>query len=272
MTASPLTSGQVISLPSNSPSNQLIGLDAIGLRLGGKTILENISFRINEGEFVCVIGPSGSGKTSLLRIIAGLYKPTAGRATFRGKVLCEPSLELGIVFQDYSKAVLPWRTAAGNVALALEAIGSPHRERPAQIKAYLDLVGLSGHAEKFPSELSGGMQQRVQIARALAQKPAVLLMDEPFGALDAMTRQTLQDECLRIAKASNATVFFVTHDLEEAIYLADRVIALKSNPGRVASIYDVSLPRPRHQLSTRENPEFLRLRRILFDFIKDTDK
>jgi NitT/TauT family transport system ATP-binding protein len=169
-----------------------------------------------------------------------------------------------VVFQDYSRALLPWRTATGNVSLALEAMGVPAAGRAARIAPLLGKVGLSDHAEKYPTQLSGGMQQRLQIARSLAQDPSVLLMDEPFGALDAMTRQSLQDEVLRIAAERQATVLFVTHDLEEALYLGDRVIALYSNPGRVARMVEIPLPRPRDQLATREHPEFLRLRRELF--------
>ncbi len=164
---------------------------------------------------------------------------------------------------------MPWRTAAGNVSLALEATGVPRGERPARIRALLAKVGLDGHADHFPGQLSGGMQQRLQIARCLAQEPAVLLMDEPFGALDAMTRQALQDEILRLIETSGTTALFVTHDLEEAIYLGDRVVALYPNPGRIAQIFAVDLPRPRNQLATREHPEFLRLRRAIFDFIRE---
>jgi NitT/TauT family transport system ATP-binding protein len=171
------------------------------------------------------------------------------------------------VFQDYSKALLPWRTAAGNVSLALEAMGTPRAERPDRIAALLKRVGLAAFADKHPSQMSGGMQQRLQIARCLAQEPAALMMDEPFGALDAMTRQTLQDEMLEIAQSTGATIFFVTHDLEEAIYLGDRVIGLMPHPGRVGVELEIDLPRPRNQVATRESPAFLKLRHRLYDFI-----
>jgi NitT/TauT family transport system ATP-binding protein len=186
--------------------------------------------------------------------------------------MSQPRRDIAIVFQDYGKALLPWRTAAGNVALALEAGGMPATERPARIEELLRTVGLPGHAAKYPAEMSGGMQQRLQIARCLAQEPKTLLMDEPFGALDAMTRQGLQDEVLALVAASNATVIFVTHDLDEAIYLGDRIIGLLPHPGRIGIELQVNLPRPRDQLSTREQPEFLRLRRQLFDFIKATEQ
>jgi len=249
----------------------LIRFRAVELTLSGRRILDPISLDIGRGEFVCVVGPSGCGKTTLLRLIAGLYLPSGGQVLYDGKPVAGPRQDIAIVFQDYGKALLPWRTATGNVSLALEAISMPRAERPARIAALLATVGLSNHADKFPGQLSGGMQQRLQIARCLAQAPTVLLMDEPFGALDAMTRQALQDEVLALAASSGATVFFVTHDLEEAIYLGDRVVALRPNPGRVADMFDVRLPRPRDQLTTREHPEFLRLRRALFDFIKESE-
>jgi NitT/TauT family transport system ATP-binding protein len=183
-----------------------------------------------------------------------------------------PRRDIAIVFQDYGKALLPWRTAAGNVSLALEASGVAPSLRPRRIDELLKKVGLPNHAEKYPAEMSGGMQQRLQIARCLAQEPKALLMDEPFGALDAMTRQGLQDEVLSLVRSSEATVIFVTHDLEEAIYLGDRVIGLSPYPGRIGIELAIDLPRPRDQLTTRENPEFLRLRRELFDFIKASEK
>ncbi|MFN7004148.1 MAG: ABC transporter ATP-binding protein, partial [Roseinatronobacter sp.] len=175
------------------------------------------------------------------------------------------------VFQDYGKALLPWRTATGNISLAMEAGGIPKAERADRIAELLLLVGLKGQDDKYPGEMSGGMQQRLQIARCLAQRPSVLLMDEPFGALDAMTRQGLQDEVLELVARGGTTVIFVTHDLEEAIYLGDRVIGLLPHPGRVGIDVPVNLPRPRDQLGTREDPEFLRLRRELFDFIKGSE-
>jgi NitT/TauT family transport system ATP-binding protein len=241
------------------------------LVLGGKTIIENLTLDVRPGEFLCIVGASGCGKTTALRLAAGLYQPTRGAVTFDGEPIREPRREVAIVFQDYGKALLPWRTAAGNVSLALEAMAMPAAQRPARIDILLRKVGLPGHAEKYPTEMSGGMQQRLQIARCLAQEPKTLLMDEPFGALDAMTRQGLQDEVLALTAASNATVIFVTHDLEEAIYLGDRVIGLLPHPGRIGIELTVNLLRPRDQLATREHPEFLRLRRQLFDFIKATE-
>jgi NitT/TauT family transport system ATP-binding protein len=244
----------------------------VTLNLGGKAILENISLDVKPGEFLCIIGASGCGKTTALRLAAGLYQPTGGSVSFDGKPMLMPRRDIAIVFQDYGKALLPWRTAAGNVSLALEASGIVSSQRAARIDELLKKVGLPNHAQKYPAEMSGGMQQRLQIARCLAQEPKALLMDEPFGALDAMTRQGLQDEVLSLVRASEATVIFVTHDLEEAIYLGDRVIGLSPHPGRIGIELRIDLPRPRDQLRTRENPEFLRLRRELFDFIKASEK
>lgn len=249
----------------------LIAFNAATLRLGGKTIIENLDLEVRPSEFLCIVGASGCGKTTALRLAAGLYVPTSGAVTFDGEPITRPRREVAIVFQDYGKALLPWRTAAGNISLALEASPVPARERGARIEALLRKVGLGGHADKYPTEMSGGMQQRLQIARCLAQEPTTLLMDEPFGALDAMTRQGLQDEVLSLTQTSQTTVIFVTHDLDEAIYLGDRVIGLLPHPGRIGIELDVDLPRPRDQLATREHPEFLRLRRQLFDFIKATE-
>jgi NitT/TauT family transport system ATP-binding protein len=234
------------------------------------TILQDISLEVREHEFVCIVGASGCGKTTLLRLLGGLLTPTGGAVTFRGKPVDGPDRALAIVFQDYGKALLPWRTVAGNVELALESRRVPRGERPAIIRELLARVGLADRADAFPVQLSGGMQQRLQIARCLAQSPQVLLMDEPFGALDAMTRQNLQDEVLRLCAESGTTVVFVTHDLEEAIYLGDRVIAMESRPGRIGALVDVDLPRPRNQLTTREDPRFLALRHKLFGLLPTT--
>ena len=250
----------------------LIAFRKVDLSFGAHLVLGGLDFDIGEGEIVCVVGPSGCGKTTALRVASGLIAPSGGEVIFAGAPVRGPRRDVAIVFQDYSKALLPWRTAEGNVALALEAMGTPRRERQKRIAELLKRVGLSEHADKYPAQLSGGMQQRLQIARCLAQEPKALMMDEPFGALDAMTRQTLQDEMLDIARSTGATIFFVTHDLEEAIYLGDRVIGLKADPGRVGLEVAVDLPRPRNQVATREAPEFLRLRHKLYDFIYTSER
>jgi NitT/TauT family transport system ATP-binding protein len=237
----------------------LLEAERLGVRFAAAEVLRDVTFSVAERDFVCLVGPSGCGKTTLLRVLAGLTAPSSGSVRFNGE-------KLAVVFQDYGRALLPWRTVAGNVALAFEArsISNPD----AQIEALLRKMNLHQHAGKFPLQLSGGMQQRLQIARCLAQEPRLLLMDEPFGSLDAITRQELQDEVARLAREEGRTVVFVTHDLEEAIYLGDRVIALAANPGRVAEIVDIDLPRPREQLTTREHPRFLEYRHRLYRHLK----
>ena len=252
----------------------ILTFDRVAIHLGGREILSPTSFEVAPGQFVCIVGPSGCGKTTLLRAATGLLQVSGGQVRRKGQLVTRPSREVAFVFQDYGRALLPWRTVQSNVSLALEAAGVPAADRPARIAGVLGKVGLAKHAAKFPVQLSGGMQQRVQIARCLAQKPQVLMMDEPFGALDALTRQGLQDELARLVRDEGLTVLFVTHDLEEAIYLGDRVIALQANPGpdrpSLARMIDVQIPRPRDQLTTKEHPEFLRLRRELFSFIEQS--
>jgi NitT/TauT family transport system ATP-binding protein len=249
----------------------LLSFDKVSIHLGGKEILSPTSVDVGRGEFVCIIGPSGCGKTTLLRAAAGFVHPSAGQVRRGGEIVRGPSRQAAFVFQDYGRALLPWRTVSGNVSLALEAAGMPASQRPARIARVLETVGLSAHAEKFPLQLSGGMQQRAQIARCLAPEPTLLMMDEPFGALDAMTRESLQDEVARLVRESGLTVLFVTHDLDEAIYLGDRVIALRANPApdrpSVAAIVDVPIAHPRNQLETKEHPDYLRLRRDLYHYL-----
>ena len=248
-----------------------LAFDRVAIRLGGREILSPTSIEVARGEFVCIVGPSGCGKTTLLRAATGLLAPSSGEVRRNGVVVTRPSREIAFVFQDYGRALLPWRTVEGNVSLALEAAAVPTDQRPARIRDVLARVGLVAHAGKFPVQLSGGMQQRAQIARCLAQRPGLLMMDEPFGALDALTRQGLQDEVARLVRDDGLTVLFVTHDLEEALYLGDRVIALQAHPGpgrpSVAKTIDVQIPRPRDQLTTKEHPRVLALRRELFAVI-----
>ena len=260
------------SVPQPAARRNVVDVQGVSLDLFGMRILEGIHVSIAQSELVCVVGPSGCGKTTLLRVIAGLIRPTVGDVLVDGVPVVGPRRDIAVVFQDYGKALLPWRNASGNVALALEAMQVPRRERKERIGDLLELVGLADHAGKYPRQLSGGMQQRLQIARALAQEPRLLLMDEPFGALDAMTRQSLQDEILAIAARTRKSVVFVTHDLEEAIYIGDRVLGLLPRPGRLGRDFPVDLPRPRNQLRTREEPVFLHLRRELFDFIHSAER
>ena len=250
----------------------LLSFDRVAIRLGGREILSPTSFEVARGEFVCIVGPSGCGKTTLLRAASGLVRASGGEVRRDGQPVTQPSREVAFVFQDYGRALLPWRSVRGNVALALEAAGVPKQQQAARVDEVLAKVGLAAHAGKFPAQLSGGMQQRAQIARCLAQRPQLMMMDEPFGALDALTRQSLQDEVARLVRDDGLTVLFVTHDLEEAIYLGDRVIMLQANPapGRpsLARMLPVGIPHPRDQLATKEHPAFLALRRELFAFIE----
>ncbi|HEY3541800.1 MAG TPA: ABC transporter ATP-binding protein [Gaiellaceae bacterium] len=225
---------------------------------GGTVALQGIDLEIEQGEFVSLIGPSGCGKSTLLRVIGDLIEPSRGTVTVNGKPArkAREDHDYGIVFQD---AVLyNWRTVAKNVALPLELAGWSREKRARRIEEMLDLVELRGFADHHPWQLSGGMQQRVSIARALAFEPALLLMDEPFGALDEMTRERLNAELLQIWQASGSTVVFVTHSIAEAVFLSTRIVVMSPRPGRISKVIPVDLPQPRTQ-ATREEPRFFEL-------------
>lgn len=231
-------------------------------------VLEELSLDVRNGEFLTIVGGSGVGKTTLLRALAGLIEPSAGTITLRGRPVSGPPEDVLLVFQDYSNSLLPWRTVEGNVALGLEAQGMPKQERRQRIEDALRMVGLEAAVGKFPWQLSGGMQQRLQLARALALRPASLLMDEPFGSLDAITKAALQDELQRVHESTGTTIVFITHDVEEAVYLGDRAIVLAGKPASIEADLTIDLPRPREQLSTREAPRFLALRHALHEAIQ----
>jgi NitT/TauT family transport system ATP-binding protein len=225
---------------------------------GGVVALEGIDLEIGEREFVSLIGPSGCGKSTLLRIIGDLIQPTRGEVTVKGKAAHEARLgrDYGIVFQD--AVLFDWRTVSKNIALPLEMMGWDRRRRAERVKELVELVELTGFEGHHPWQLSGGMQQRVSIARALSFNPALLLMDEPFGALDEMTRERLNLELLQIWEASGSTVVFVTHSISEAIFLSTRVVVMSARPGRIVGIVDIDLPQPR-TVVTREEPRFAEL-------------
>lgn len=225
-------------------------------------VLSGVNLTVARGEFCCIIGPSGCGKSTLLRVIDGLFAPTDGRVTVDGELLTSPRASIGMVFQSFN--LLPWRTVEANVELGLEQRGVPKRERRERSRSWLHRVGLEGFETFYPSQLSGGMQQRVGLARALAVEPDILLMDEPFGSLDAQTRVLMQGELMDLWSADRKTVVFVTHDVEEAIFLADRVVVLSSRPGHIVDVVDVQFPRPR----SRADPDFAKLREELWDGLR----
>ena len=218
--------------------------------------LSNVDFAVREGEFVTVVGPSGCGKSTLLKILAGILRRSAGIVQMRGQGLEGPSREVGVVFQ--APVLLPWRTVLENVMLPVEIQRRDRTRFREEALRYLKMVGLEGFADKYPNELSGGMQQRVGITRALVHDPSLLLMDEPFGALDAMTREMMNLELLRIWTESRKTALLVTHSIPEAVFLADRVIVMSPRPGRISEILEVDLPRPR-TLEVINSPAFGRL-------------
>jgi NitT/TauT family transport system ATP-binding protein len=220
--------------------------------------LQGIDLTIGRGEFVSLIGPSGCGKSTLLRVIGDLIHPTEGQVLVNGKPAAKARLDrdYGMVFQ--APVLFEWRDIAGNVELPLEILGRPAAERTSRAKEMLDLVDLGGFAGHSPSQLSGGMQQRVAIARALAFEPALLLMDEPFGALDEMTRERMNAEVLRIWERTGTTIVFVTHSIPEAVFLSSRVVVMSARPGRITKVIDIDLPRPRSE-DTRESPRYFEL-------------
>jgi len=233
-------------------------------------VLRNISFDVREGEIVSVIGASGCGKTTLLRIVQGLMRHDRGVIRVDGKPATGPGRDRGFVFQQAS--LLPWRTAQANVEFGLELQGVARAERACRATSLLALVGLGHAARQYPHQLSGGMQQRIGLARALAIDPAILLMDEPFSALDAQTREVLQKELLRIQRETRKTILFVTHDLDEALYLSNRIIVLAARPGRVRCIIDIPFASPRPELpELRGDPAFQRIRQEMWDMIRSSE-
>jgi len=229
--------------------------------------IEDVSFSVAPAEFVCIVGPSGAGKTTLLRAIAGLSLPTSGTVCLDGQLLSDVPPQLGLVFQDYGRSLYPWLTNGRNIELPLKARGVSKHDRAVRVAEVLEAVGL-GHVErKYPWELSGGMQQRVAIARALSYRPELLLMDEPFASVDAQTRFDLEDLMLRVRRELGVTVILVTHDIDEAIYLGDRVVVLSGSPSVVREVVDVPLDDQREQVSTRASAEFIRLREHVLSLV-----
>ncbi len=228
--------------------------------------LDGISLGINEGEFVSIVGPSGCGKTTFLWIVDGLLAPTRGEVLVDGKPVTKPGPDRAVVFQDAS--LIPWRTVLKNVVYGLECAGVAKREAEDRARHFTDMVGLGGFENHYPYELSGGMQQRVNLARALVMDPAILLMDEPFAALDAQTREVMQEELLGIWQRAKKTVLFITHQIDEAIYLSDRVVVFSARPGRIKDIVDIGIERPR-QLRIKRTEAFHAIEDRIWGLIHD---
>jgi NitT/TauT family transport system ATP-binding protein len=236
-------------------------------RSAPKVAVEEVDLEVDRGEFVCIVGPSGAGKTTLLRCLSGLTVPTRGEVLLDGDPLTRTSEHVGIVFQDYSRSLFPWMTVTGNIELALRVRKLDRSRRRKVVAEMLELVGLLGIEDRYPWQLSGGMQQRVAIARSLAYRPELLFMDEPYASVDAQTRAELEDVIQDIHSRLGVTVLFVTHDIDEAVYLADRVVVLSRSPAVVRGVLDVGLERPRTQLETKSGPEFIELRRRVFELV-----
>ncbi len=236
-------------------------------RRGGEVeALDGLSLGVRDSEFVTIVGPSGCGKSTLLRIVAGLIEPSAGEVSVDGRLVEGPGADRGMVFQSYT--LFPWLTVQGNVEFGLSLRGRPAEERAQTARRYIELVGLEGTEPAYPKELSGGMQQRVAIARALANDPSILLMDEPFGALDAQTREIMQELLLAVWEKTHKTVLFVTHDIEEAVLLSDRIYVMTARPGRIKAEVAVALPRPR-EAGVADTPEFIALRKQVTGLIRE---
>ncbi|MEM9949838.1 MAG: ABC transporter ATP-binding protein [Cyanobacteria bacterium P01_D01_bin.36] len=252
------------------PTKGSVNVEGVSMIFGkrGQTnqVLDSVNFQIKQGELACLLGPSGCGKSTLLNIIAGFIRPTAGYVMVDKQQVTKPGADRGFVFQQYS--LLPWKTTFQNVELGLKIKGLPKAEREDMVGEYLNLVGLAKYRDAYPSELSGGMKQRASIIRALVNSPSVLLMDEPFAALDAQTRHMMQELLLNVWQTLKTTIIFVTHDIEEAVFLADRIFVMGVQPGRIKAELKVSLPRPR-QLDDMLTPDFTQTSREVFDLIRE---
>ena len=255
------------------PILEVKGLSKSYRQAGGETTVAigNISCQVEAQEFVSFVGPSGCGKTTLLMSIAGLLAPTSGGVFVRGKEVAGPPPGLVLLFQEYNKSLFAWRSVLGNVRFGLEARGDHSAGAAEKVRDLIELVGLKGFENHYPWELSGGMQQRVAIARALAYEPEVLLMDEPFGSLDALTRLELEDTLLRLWAELKTTILFITHDIEEAIYLSDRIWVLSRRPSRIVQELRIDFPRPRDQVMTRAEARFMEIRNDIYRQISNRD-
>lgn len=264
----PLGTATAGEAPGQPGPREILSVDDVTLRFPGaeRPAIRHVSFRVSQGKFVAVIGPSGCGKSTLLNLAAGLIKPTRGEVRFNGKRVREVNTDAAYITQAAN--LLPWLTVKGNIGLGLKFRGFPAAAREERIARWIDLVGLNGFEDHFPRELSGGMQKRCSIARALVYDPSIVLMDEPFGPLDAILRLRLQQELLNIWDSSGGTVVFVTHDLTEAICLADEVVVMSRGPGTVRGTVPIPIKRPRDVVSVMESPEFAELYAELWELFK----
>lgn len=251
-------SGVAVQQTQATPKLAVQGLSkSYGTGAQSKEIIRDLSFEVHSGEIVCIVGPSGVGKTTLLKCITGLQPLTSGEAKIDDTTIQGPPDQMALVFQDYNRSLMPWLTVRKNVRLPLRHMKLGSVEENQRIDEALDAVGLSHAADQYPWQLSGGMQQRVAIARGLAYRPEILVMDEPFASVDAQTRFELEDLCLRIREQFGMTILVVTHDIDEAVYLSDRVVVLGAKPAHVIEVVNVALPPERDQISTRAMPEFV---------------
>ncbi len=266
--------GKAVEEGSPTSSSSVIEVTGLSMTYGSGDsevrAIERIDLSVRQGEFLSIVGPSGCGKTTLLMCVAGLRRPTTGTISLHGLEVTEPIPGLSIVFQDYSRSLFPWYTNSANVVLALWDVKVGKAEREQRVHDALDAVGLADVGHLYPWQLSGGMQQRVAIARALVTQPEVLLMDEPFASVDAQTRVALEDLLLDVWRATGVTIVFVTHDIDEGVYLSDRIAVLSDRPSRVLRELEVTLGRPRDQLATRANPRFADARSEVFKLIMKT--
>jgi NitT/TauT family transport system ATP-binding protein len=250
----------------------MLEIEALGKTYGtgakATEAIRSISFSVAEREFVCVVGPSGCGKTTLLKCVSGLLEPTRGHALLRGRPVTGPPEEMALVFQEYSRSLMPWASVRNNVLLPLRHRQLAKKQRTRLVEEALESVGLTRFIDHYPWQLSGGMQQRVAIARALAYNPSILLMDEPFASVDAQTRGDLEDLVLQVREEYGITILFVTHDIDESVYLSNRIVVLTHSPTTVRAILPVDLPFPRDQIATKELPEFAQLRAHVYRLIK----
>jgi len=235
---------------------------------GTTHVLDNVSYEVQDGHFVSIVGPSGVGKTTLLRLLTGLAKPTAGEIMVRGKKLTSSPDDLAVVLQDYTRSLMPWLSVEKNIALPLKNKKLSRAERKERITASLAEVGLEGAESKYPWQLSGGMQQRVSIARALAVRPSILVMDEPFASVDAQTRFDLEDLVLKVRDDFGITTLMVTHDIDEAVYLSDEIVVLHGKPAKVRDVVKVDIPFPRSQMETRNDHRFAELRTRVYGMVR----